>query len=210
MLTKEIKKNENDLSANISNIYCRLADPVKFKDGLASMPYERVLDMVQIYYVRVRIGGGDFLSVMVNNKIMESWRLSKEQLRDIAWCNTLRDNPATIKPLRQVLDELGVYTDEEERRVYLVSNESKYMGAVCIVYPGLLEKIWNIIKRDFYVLPSSVHECLVLPCDDTVSAARLRHIVKTINRTELKDKDVLSDSVYRYSRALRALVIDNA
>jgi hypothetical protein len=210
MITKEKPKQKNDLDANISKIYCRLANPENFKENLDNMPHEKVLDMLLIYYVRINIMYGEFLSVMINNKLMDSWNINENQLRDIAWCNTIRDNPAVCKPLREALIELGVAPETEERRVYIISNEKKYMGAVCIAYPGFLDRIGSSLKSDFYILPSSVHECLILPCDENLDTSSLRETVKNINRTELKKKDILSNSVYRYSRARRRLVIDNS
>lgn len=210
MVTKEKQKTKTDLAINIRRIYCRLARPETFKDSLDAIPHEKMMDMLLTYYVRIDITQNEFISIVVNRKLMENWDISDEQLKDIAWCNTVRDNPAVFKPLKQVLAEFGVDAEEESKQVYIISNENKYLGAVCIAYPGFLEKIGSRLNSDFYVLPSSIHECLVLPCCSELKAADLRETVKNINRTELKNKDILSDSVYRYSRARKRLVIDNS
>lgn len=202
-------EKESKLAGNIRNIYCRLINTERVKENLENIPHEKILDMVMTYYVRFVISQGEYLSVMVNNKLMESWNISKEQLKDIAWCNTLRDNPAVFTPLDSIFEELGVNTEPNERSIYVISNEKRNLGAVCIVYPGFLEKAAEEFKSDFYVLPSSVHECLAVPCDD-LCAGDLRKMVRSINRTELKSNEILSDSVYRYSRSRKSLVIDNS
>lgn len=210
MVTKEKQSKKDDFAINIRHIYCRLARPETFKDSLDSIPYEKMMDMILTYYVRIDITRNEFISIVVNKKLMENWNITKEQLKEIAWSNTVRDNPAVFKPLKQVLAEFGIDPEEENRQVYLISNEHKYLGAVCIAYPGFLEKIGRQLNGDFYILPSSIHECLVLPCSEGVKVSELRETVKNINRTELKNKDILSDSVYRYNRDGKSLVIDNS
>ncbi len=204
------KTCECKLETNIGNIYCRLASKESFKGCLGVMPHEELLDMVILYYVYIRLGATESVSLMINNKLMESWGISKKQLRETAWSNTVRDNPPILKRLRQVLIELGVVPEKNEPDVYMISNDKKYFGAVCMAYPGFPEKVSACLNGDFYLLPSSVHECLAIPCNTGYSVKDLRKMVKSINRTELPQKDILSDSVYRYSAARQCLVIDNS
>ena len=195
------KMCECKLETNIGNIYCRLASKEIFKDCLDAMPHEEILDMVILYYVYVRLGSTESVSLMINNKLAENWGISEKQLRETAWCNTLRDNPPMLKKLRQVLIELGISPEKDEPEVYMISNDKKYFGAVCMAYPGFLEKVSERLNGDFYLLPSSVHECLTIPCEAGYSAKELRNMVNSINKTELSQKDILSNSVYRYSKA---------
>ena len=204
------KLRSSNLNENIGSIYCRLASRENFKDSLDNMPHESVLDMVMIYYVSVRLREDEFVSLMINNKLMESWEIGERQLRETAWSNTLRDHPPILKQLRQVLVELGVSPEKDEQDVYMISNAKKYFGAVCMAYPGFLDKVADELGGDFYLLPSSVHECLTIPCMAGFAAKALRSMVRNINKTELLGKDVLSNSVYRYSTARQCLVIDNS
>ncbi len=204
------EKQKNALDLNISKIYCRLANPAGYSGNLENMPHKKILDMVLVYYVRINIADGEFLSLVVNNKLLQHWEIDDSQLDELAWCNTLRDNPIVYKPLKQVLLDMGTEPDDEQLDVYFISNEKKYLGAVCIAYPGFLERIGESFQGDFYILPSSVHECLVIPCDENIKTSQLRKTVRNMNRRELKDKDVLSDSVYRYIWGRRRLVIDNS
>ncbi len=204
------KMCECKLETNIGNIYCRLACKESFSGCLDVMPHEDLLDMVVLYYVYIRLGSTESVSLMINNKLAQSWGISEKQLRETAWCNTMRDNPPVLKRLRQVLVELGVVPEQSEPDVYMISNDKKYFGAVCMAYPGFLEKVSECLNGDFYLLPSSVHECLTVPCNTGYTAKELRKMVESINKTELAQKDILSDSVYRYNAARKCLVIDNS
>ena len=50
---------------------------------------------------------------------------------------------------------------------YVLSNKLRNYGAACIAYPHVLEMIGGILGTDYYVLPSSVHEVVIVPyCDN--------------------------------------------
>ena len=173
---------ECKFEANIGNIYCRLASKENFKDCLDTMPHEKILDMVILYHVCIKLSPSESISLMINNKLTDSWGISKDQLKKIAWSNTVRDNPPILKKLGQVLMELGVTPERDEPDVYMISNDKKYFGAVCIAYPGFQERIAERLGGDFYLLPSSVHECLAVPCGVGFVAKELRKMVRSINK----------------------------
>ena len=76
----------------------------------------------------------------------------------------------------------------------------KMNGAACMFYPGVLEDFGKKLGRDFYLLPSSVHEVILVPADETVSKEALWEIVTDINRTQVAEEEILADSVYYYDR----------
>ena len=90
--------------------------------------------------------------------------------------------------------------------IYLLTNTRKYLGAICIHYPGMAEQIGESLKSDYYVLPSSIHECLILPAEG-FSEAQLKTMVEEINETRLPPQEVLSNQVYYYDRNLRRLAV---
>ncbi len=94
-----------------------------------------------------------------------------------------------------------------ETSLYLLTNQDKCLGANCIFYPGQAERIGEMLEADFYVLPSSIHECLLLAADQANGAKLLQKMVEEINRTQVEPQEVLSDHVYYYSRALHRLDI---
>ena len=61
-----------------------------------------------------------------------------------------------------------------------------------------MEMIGGILKTNYYVLPSSVHEVVIVPCCGSISMAELDDMVKDINETQVAEEEVLSDHAYLY------------
>lgn len=83
-------------------------------------------------------------------------------------------------------------------------------GAGCVLYKGILEQAAEQFGSGFYLLPSSVHEVILLPSaeQDDCSTGMLRGMVSEINRSDVIDeKDVLSDDVYYFDMKKNELAI---
>lgn len=83
----------------------------------------------------------------------------------------------------------------------ILSNARRVHGAACVLYPGVLERLAWKEGRDLYVIPSSVHEMILLPDIGAQQPMELKEIIREVNRTQVDPAEVLSDSLYRYSRA---------
>ena len=64
-----------------------------------------------------------------------------------------------------------------------------------------------MVKADLVILPSSIHEVLLIPYEPNISFQELTNMVSHINRAEVPIEDRLSDQVYLYSRNLDSVVI---
>ncbi len=90
--------------------------------------------------------------------------------------------------------------------MYVLTNKQKLYGAACMLYPGILKGFSEKMGEDLYVLPSSVHEVILVPISAGADRESLREIVTDINRTQVAEEEVLADSVYYYSRKSDRLV----
>lgn len=100
--------------------------------------------------------------------------------------------------LTQMTDHFQTVNDRIP--MYVLTNRQKLQGAAVILYPGVLKKFAEEIKQDFYVLPSSIHEVILVPAKSVEDAGMLRDIVSDINRTQVAPDEILADSVYFYSQ----------
>ena len=82
----------------------------------------------------------------------------------------------------------------------VLSNEEKTYGAAVILYPDLLERISEKLQSGFYLLPSSVHEMIMVISEDMQDKDKLRLMVQEINLTQVPEEEILTDSVYYYNR----------
>ena len=127
---------------------------------------------------------------------------NEELIREAAWKNTLRDEPAAVCPLSELINE------KSNAPIYVLSNIERYYGAVCMYYPGLMKMISEELESDLYIIPSSVHECLLLPTDYFGECFFIKDMVHQVNRSELERSEILSDSVYIYNAKKDRISID--
>lgn len=73
-----------------------------------------------------------------------------------------------------------------------------FHGATVLFYPGMMETLAKIFKGNYFILPSSIHECITIPDNGDFTYEGLKEMVATINHTQVEPKDRLTDEVYYY------------
>ena len=180
-------------------VFCRLTGKEKNAERLAHMPHEDWQDLAVTYYVDVPSFGGESTSIVqVTDSLLSHWKIPESRLRADAWKNTQVQKPLFIEPLGSMLYNMMGLTDGPgaDSPLYLLGTPEAEFGAICAAYPDLPEIAGALFDKNFFMLPSSVHEFLLLPDDGSISAASLESMVRTINGTEVSEQDVLSDRVY--------------
>ena len=84
--------------------------------------------------------------------------------------------------------------------MYVFSNRTRSFGASAILYDGRLAKIAERLKENYYVLPSSVHETIIVAESDAPAKDDLDAIIREINETQVDPEEVLSNQAYYYDR----------
>lgn len=118
---------------------------------------------------------------------LDNWNISEEQLFKDAFQNY----QITFAKLSTAL---GI---EDNLPVWILSNDKAYLGAAAIFYPGLLEDIRNTLNDDYYIIPSSIHEVLIVSESSSITTEALKMITGEVNKT-LDAKDILSNNIYHY------------
>lgn len=90
--------------------------------------------------------------------------------------------------------------EQEELRMFVLSNHTRIHGAAAILYRHVLKRFAQEKEHNFYILPSSVHEVILIPDSGREDPARLKSMVQEVNRAEVDWQEQLSDSVYYYDR----------
>lgn len=187
-----------------TSIFYQLRNYEKNESWLKSVPHIRYLDMAIIFYYSFPENGEEKMAIVTNHN-MQNWNVSTEHLEDLASENTPKCHPlffATLEALvRELCEECLVSPVPSDKHLpmYVLSNSRKLFGASAILYPGVLRQISRWLKDDLYILPSSVHECIVVPANDVYSRQNLEEIVREVNATQVPDEDFLSDNIYFYS-----------
>ena len=89
--------------------------------------------------------------------------------------------------------------------MYVLTNQSKLDGAGALARDGVLDKIGDLMDSNFYVLPSSIHEVLIVPDNGNMQTKELENMVKEVNASQVAPEDLLSDKVQYYDRTAKTL-----
>ena len=216
---EEKRKDEVEFSLEEFEDYTRARTSVFYKlvnyqmneRMLKRVPYIRYLDLAVVFYYRVEqehFPGG---SVLIHNNNLVTWGITKSQLMKDAAFNTSRKLPYRFMGMETLIAELSGETEMEnlqkEELMYVLTNEEKFYGAAVLLYPHVLAHIGTLLKRNFFVLPSSVHECILVPDQGHYTRFELMKMVREVNQNQVEEEEILSYQVYYYDRKREALVM---
>lgn len=92
----------------------------------------------------------------------------------------------------------NVVKNEDLLEMYVLTNQQKLYGASCILYEHVLREFALSIGRNLYILPSSIHEVIIVPAYPDIKQRDLTKMVRDVNLQELNTDDILSDHAYYY------------
>lgn len=189
-----------------SRVAYRLINHGRNEELLKQIPHKEVLDLAKVYYVVVQECGG---SILIYNTHLEMWGVDAEELDALAEENTPSLCPVCVKSMWDVVEEMmGELRTEKENvatDMLIMSNPSKVHGAAAILYPGSMEQMADRLQSNFYILPSSIHETIILPAKESDDPGQLIEMVREVNATMVNEEEILGDNVYFYDKELKEL-----
>lgn len=187
-------------------LYCVVINADANKDLLKNLPYEKLEDLAVVARFKV----GEDGSFLVSNELCQQLQMTTEEVMELAHRNTEEQTytcQSMSEIMREILEEEGMAQDyidevinmqEMDCQMYVLTNEEKIDGAVAIASKKVMEQAHKKVGEDYYVLPSSRHELILVPQDMVPDVKRLQEMVESINASEVKIADKLSDHVYKY------------
>lgn len=173
---------------------------------LPSLPY---LDFAVVFYILFEVDDNGTATIPVTEDLLRLWNTSLKKLFHIAMKNTPKLLPPVFKPMRIVVEELLGHPYDEDLQdddiMFVLTNPLRSLGAACILYDNVLLHIGNFLKENYYVLPSSIHEVIIIPESQAPGKETLNDMIAEINETQVAIEDVLSNHVYYYDRELEEL-----
>lgn len=149
----------------------------------------------------------------------------EKELFDFAFQNTVKNYPPVFGEISEIAEYIanGVkipnsnplkeeflrnsYSSED---LYVLTNEQGYYGATVAYYPDVLKNIGKTLKDDFFMIPSSVHEFIIVP--EKLFLGRERELQEMLlqgNREVIDEKIFLSDNLRKYLRKEDKIIIVN-
>lgn len=195
----------------------RLCDPERNQEYLKGKPYTTCGELAAAYRVQVMESKGEIASAAVTDDMLNLWGITPEQLHHDAVHAENARNPVCFYSMEDLMEEIMFSAepanlfdspepvDTDFTPMYVLTNPNRVNGAGVIARDGVLDRVGELIGSDFYVLPSSVHEVLIVPDNGNMQTKELEDLVREVNATQVAPEDLLSDKVQYYDRAAKTL-----
>lgn len=222
--TYEQHKVEKNFSVDALSSFDSVKDKICFKlinaeknqELLQDVPYVSFMDLAIVFYILVDQSVDGNATALVRNGMMQLWgNPDMDDIYKLAKMNTQRLFRGHVASMMEVMSgiiaendnvdpdlvdaffSMDVYEDNFVP-MFVATNKCKINGASVILYDGLLAEFARRIGGDFYILPSSIHETILLPATGDMDVDYLIDMVRAVNSTEVAPDEILSDNVYKY------------
>lgn len=193
-----------------SHIIMRLINTEYNEALLNDVPHIDFHDLSIVFYCLVYADSANQGSILIHNSHMNMWKISVEELHLLAKQNTPVLLPYKSFSMKELLKThpLAHLLDLDEIPMQILTNKYKTNGASAILYEDLLTQISNFWEQSIILLPSSIHEWILIPVDEynPTELSYYSQVVKEVNATQLPDDEVLSEHAYFYRKDTGELI----
>lgn len=188
-------------------IIYRLISREKNQEYLSGIPHVPFLNLAIIFVIVHQLSEEGLESICITNELQNKWEVSTKDLYQIAASNTPRLLPPSISTMAHAIEnffgEAARELLEDEKPIphlYIISNQYGINGATSLLYEHFIQNLAEEKQQNFYVLPSSIHEILLIPDISQGALPHLSQMVKEINEKHVREDEILSDCAYYYDR----------
>lgn len=210
-------------------LFIKLINEEKNREMLQDIPHRMVQDLAVVYALHLKDEFDFSGTVTVTNTLLQMWGIDEETLYTQAMLNTPKVNPAILCPLQEMMESLlptaqflnappmdiSEYDFDgftmkidsgNNMPLYIVTNQAKLFGAASLLLPHVMEKMGEFLGS-FYILPSSIHESIVVPASCDMEASELIDMVRQVNETNVDPEEILSDNIYYYDNDEKSFAV---
>jgi antirestriction protein len=173
---------------------------------LENVPHKDMEDMAVVYRFVLDSNDDGRATILATNQMIDAMGVTADQLHADAMENAPQLKPAIITGMNEVMVEMmgreqaemmGIPIDGEEQ-MFVATVPDKIHGAGIIAYQDFMDQAAERVGGDFYILPSSIHEILIVPDNGQMDLAQLQDMVREVNATQVLPEEKLTDNVYHY------------
>lgn len=218
-----------------NRVVYKLVNYEKNEALLLQVPHFRFMNLAIVFYCHVPGHELGSATILIYNNHLKMWNVTPKQLYEDAKKNTEHIMPPCLTAIEEIMQEFllkgsgdalakeGQIEDEwkdktqtgqvqsagheaADGKMFVLGNEIKLFGAAVMLYHGLMQQIGSRLGRNYFILPSSVHEVILVPDDGEQMAGELWQMVCEINATQVEPEEVLADSLYYFSRNTNKII----
>lgn len=215
MALYENSRPKHDIDISFYNDYEQVRKRVVYKlvsfaqnqKLLSDVPYVRYLDLAVVFYCLLSTVGDGTASVLIHNHHLPCWDATADDLYEAASINTPRLLSCKVEDMSDLLFPVTSIPLAESGQMFVLSNYLRLNGASCLLYTDLLEQLAAAFGSGYYVLPSSIHEVILVPSAEPSLSEELSSMVREVNRTQVAPEEILSDHAYYYDTTQHQLIM---
>ena len=175
------------------NIIYKLVSYEMNRELLEGVPYVKWRDLAIVFCHLVPTSYGIWGSILIQNEHISVWNVTVDDLYECASYNTPRLCP---DELINIGDMIGCDITVD---MYVLTNKNRMYGANTLLYSNHIRSIAEKFKCGIYIIPSSIHELILLPESLQSNSVYIRQMIHDVNRHEVSRDEILSDSLYYYN-----------
>lgn len=195
----------------------QMCDPETNREYLADKPHSPCGDLAAFYRIQIVVDEDGSAAAAVTDSMIQMWGITKDQLHQDAVQAEKEKNTVCFYDMNDLMAEMflseepnNLFHREESldslaTPMYVLTNQNKLNGANVLAQEGVLEKVGGLLGSNFFVLPSSVHEVIIVPDNGNIQYTELENMVQEINATQVAPEERLSDKVQYYDREAKTL-----
>ena len=179
------------------------------KEMLATVPHKEIEDMSVVYRFVLDENVDGRASILATNNMIGTMGITADQLHADALENAPKIRPAEITGMSEMMaqmvgreqaEQMGIFPmDPADEQMYVATVSDKIHGAGILAYQDFMDQAAERLGgQSFFILPSSLHEILLVPDNGQMNLHDLEAMVKEVNATQVEPEDKLTDSVYHY------------
>ena len=183
-------------------IFYKLINFDKNRKLLEEVPYFRWHDLAGVFYYAMEEEILGRASITIHCQHMTMWGQDVDSLYRTAKQNMKEGMPELLISMPELFSQMTgiVVHRNEEVPMYVLTNQEKLYGAAALLYSEQLKNLAEQMDCDLLILPSSIHEVLLIPDDHQKGYDFYMKMVDEVNRTQVEPEEVLSYKLYRYSK----------
>lgn len=204
-------------TGNYDDVKPFLRMEVRNKANLSPNAYYKTIigDIVTVPVFQTMLDDNSVVSAIVTNTLVNSLGDSIQHLLDDARKNTpplfkynrLSDICKNIRKHGEVvlenytIDSIdALVTSNDMLNSVIVVSIDTITRVSILQFPEILSVIHTNIG-DYYIIPSSVYEQIIIPADKMYDTVQLNTLIHDVNSTVVKPTDKLSDKLLRYDNS---------
>lgn len=191
-----------DFSRVKDKVAAKLINTEQNKEYLSDKPHTDIADLSAVYYINLGTDSCGSMTTVITDALLSQYHITVDELHEIAIQNM--GTKARFCSMFEVLSELmsGSLPQDElcqaDNMMFVLTNDSKLNGAAMLLCPATMDKVAEQVGSSYFIVPSSIHEALIVPFNDALDAGQLKQMVHEVNSTQVAPDEILSDSVYIY------------